>query len=87
LAYRKSPPNPRGRKSKYVHLLRAMRAGDVIYLSGPSDTSIVATVYRDAGRCETARFVAVNPDPAMAHAVIRVTMITPMGDNHGLSQD
>jgi hypothetical protein len=66
---------------KYVHLLRAMRAGDVLYLTEHIprlDKSIVIAVARAGGQCETACFVATNLDPATAHRVVRVTMITPL---------
>jgi hypothetical protein len=71
----------RGRKPRYVHLLRAMRAGDTIYFSEHTtrlDKAFQATVYRGGGRCTTACFVATNLDPAEAHRVVAVTMLKPM---------
>ncbi len=71
----------RGRKPLYVHLLRAMRAADVIYFPEHLvrlDKSFQATVYREGGKCETACFVATNLDPASAHRVVRVTMVRPV---------
>lgn len=72
----------RGRKPLYIHLLRAMRAGDVIYLPEHMwrlDVSIVASVARECGKVETACFVATNLDPARAHRVVCVTCIEPLG--------
>jgi hypothetical protein len=70
-----------GRKSKYVHLLRAMRKGDILYLPETIprlDKSIVVAVSRDGGICQTACFVALNLAPETAHRVVRVTMLRPM---------
>lgn len=72
---------PRGSGSIYVHLLRAMRAGDVLYLfehTNRLDRQITSVVGRNGGECQTAGFVATNLDPAFAHRVVRVTMIKPM---------
>ncbi len=69
-----------GAESKYVHLLRAMRAGDVLYLyehTPRMDKAILASAYRNGGKCQTACFVATNLDPDFAHRVIRVTMTKP----------
>lgn len=71
----------RGRPSTYVHLLRAMRPGDVLYLTGRHprlDRAVVASVGRAGGKVETACFVAVNSIPELAHTVVRVTCIKPL---------
>ena len=68
----------RGRKPLYIHLLRAMRAGDVLYLPENSerlDRAIVSSVSRDGGKVETACFVATNLDPIYAHRVVRITCL------------
>lgn len=70
-----------GRKPLYIHLLRAMRPGDVIYLPEHEpllDVAIVASVARECGKVETARFVATNLDPARAHRVVRITCLEPL---------
>lgn len=69
------------RRPNLTHLLRAMKAGDVIYLPESKtvlDRQIVSVVTRNEGKASTAIFVAVNADPASAHRVIRVEMITPL---------
>ena len=69
------------RKSRYIHTLRAMRKGDVVYLPDKParlDKAVTATVWRGGGKCLTACFVAVNLDPATAHRVVRVTMLRHM---------
>lgn len=71
----------RGRKSRYVHLLRAMRKGDVLYIPEHMprlDKSITAVVFRCGGKCLTACFTAVTPDPSTAHRVVRITMLKPL---------
>ncbi len=67
--------------TKYIHLLRAMRAGDVLYLPEHTerlDRALAASIYREGGKAETACFVATNLDPTSAHRVLRVTMVKPM---------
>lgn len=71
----------RGRPSKYVHLLRAMRAGDVLYLVATAprfDRHISGTVFKLGGKCETANFVAVLNDAATAHHILKITMLQPL---------
>lgn len=68
-------------KSRYIHLLRAMERGDVLYLPERTrrlDRQIVAAVGREAGKCQTANFVAIQTDPETAHRVVRVTMLEAM---------
>lgn len=71
----------RGAPSKYIHLLRAMRPGDVIYLpeSLPRlDRALAASIYREGGKAETACLLASNLDPACSHRIVRITMIAPL---------
>lgn len=65
-------------QSKYSHLLLAMRAGDVLYLTDVLDREIQSVVYKRRGRVATANFVAVAGDPATAHRVVRITMLHPL---------
>ena len=77
----KNPAAKRGRPSKYVHMLRGMRKGDVLYIPEHHrrlDREIASTVWRGGGKVLTACFVATNLDPATAHRVIRITMRSPM---------
>lgn len=63
------------------HLLRAMRAGDVIYLADePAGVSrqVTSVAFRNDGEVETTIFLAVNLDPAVAHRICRVKMIKPL---------
>lgn len=88
MAYvKKLNPEKRGRKrgqgSKYIHLLRVMKPGDVLYLpehTGRLDKAIYAAVHRRRGKAETACFVATTLDPDFAHRIVRVTMIEPLKD-------
>lgn len=67
----------RGRKPKYVHILRAMRPGDVLYLVDQTthlDHHICRAIGRNGGSASTHNFIAVGQDPASAHRVVRVTM-------------
>lgn len=74
----------KARPSRYVHLLRAMRAGDVLYLPEHQkrlDRAIVACVDRAGGDIETAVFAAVNSMlPEQTHRVVRVTCLKPLRD-------
>jgi hypothetical protein len=70
-----------GVHSKYIHLIRAMRKGDVLYLPETIqrlDRQIVASIGREGGRAQTACFVATNLEPLMAHRIVRIKMIEPM---------
>ncbi len=70
-----------GRRPIYLHVLRAMRPGDILYLASKHenfDRAIVASVTRACGKVETARFVAVNSIPETAHRVVRVTCLEPL---------
>jgi hypothetical protein len=71
----------RGRPSKYLHLLKAMRAGDVLYLPATAprfDRQISGAVYLHDGSASTKNFIAVLGDAAKAHRIVRITMHKPM---------
>lgn len=67
--------------SKYVHILRALRPGDVIYL--PELHSRTGELIRVAARefggdCRTQRYMATAMTPETAHIIIQVTMTRAM---------
>lgn len=69
-----------GRKSKYVHLLRAMKPGDVVYLPATAprfDRQLQGTAFIHRGRIEVCNMVAVMQHPPQAHHIVRVTMLKP----------
>lgn len=69
------------RKPTLSHLLRAMNAGDVIYLpetAALTDMQVQSVVHRGNGRATTTRFIAVSSDPQDAHRIVRITMVEPM---------
>ena len=71
----------RGRKEKYGHLLRAMRAGDVLYLPATAkrfDRQISGTLYRLGARASTVNVVAVRVDRVSAEHLVKITMLEPV---------
>lgn len=69
------------REPNLTHHLRAMRAGDVIYLpenGTPLNRQITSVVSRGGGRVETTVFLATTLDPSTAHRIVRITMIRPL---------
>lgn len=65
-------------KRPYLHLLRAMRPGDAIYLAETSPhlpRQVHAVVGRNEGEVSTKYFLATNLSPDTAHRVVRVTMV------------
>jgi hypothetical protein len=68
-------------RRQYIHLVRAMRAGDALYLpdrKGDLDRQLVSAVGRSGGRVSTSKFVAIATGPETAHWVLKVTMHEPL---------
>ena len=66
--------------AKYLHILQAMRKGDVVYFAETKaktrmDRALRCTALQHNMNIRTANFVAVNSDPATAHRVLRVRKI------------
>lgn len=73
----------RGRKSKYLHLLRAMRVGDTVYLPATAkrfDRQISGAIYRYGGKASTVNVVGVRVDRATAQHLVGVTITRPLAD-------
>ena len=70
-----------GRQTKYLHLLRAMRAGDSIYLDATVprfDRQLASAVYLYGGASSMTTLVAVHLDRVTACHVVKITMLQPL---------
>lgn len=71
----------RGRPTKYLHLLRAMRAGDSIYLEATAsrfDRQLASAVFRYGGKCSCTNLIAVRLDRVTALHVVQITILQPL---------
>lgn len=64
-----------GRPTKYIHLIRAMRPGDIVYLIAHTprfDRQVSASCYREGIKVTTTNVVAVNTDRVTACHLLRI---------------
>lgn len=80
-----------GPKSKYRHLIHAMRPGDVLYLSSAEqhrlDKQIHAIGAVDGGKFKTTNFLAVGvsngTEADTVHRVVRIECVVPCDEVSG----
>lgn len=66
--------------SKYIHLIRAMHPGDVIYLIATGthfDRTITSSCYRARIKVRTKNVVAVETDRVTACHLLRIERLSP----------